>query len=265
MRRILLIVAVTMAAWGLGPTFRPDYLFKGTALSGWHPLGSATWKAANGEIVGTAGTPEGGWLVLDRPFQDVAFYADVLCAGECRSGLLLRAEKTPAGMKGIFVSFTEGDVNGYSVTLDGDGKVTSREKLPPAKPAAITSSGNNVGGRGGATTAPGAPGAGRGGRAPGLPAGVHMPNMIRPNGAYQSGEWNGMEVLLAGAVVIPRINGGTPPGSAGAAEESSGKFGPIAIYVGGKGEVRLKNVAYTDLLVRPLPPSNSLRISRCAA
>ena len=31
--------------------FVPDYVFKGSALTGWHKLGAAEWRAENGEIV----------------------------------------------------------------------------------------------------------------------------------------------------------------------------------------------------------------------
>src|SRR5206468_1683306 len=34
-----------------------------------------------------------GWLMLDKSFQDVAFFASLRCAGECKTGILLRAER----------------------------------------------------------------------------------------------------------------------------------------------------------------------------
>src|SRR5690242_59809 len=63
------------------PEFIPDVTFRGSALTGWQPMGDATWKAENGEIVGTPTQPGGGWLVWNQPYQDVAFYARFKCDG----------------------------------------------------------------------------------------------------------------------------------------------------------------------------------------
>ncbi len=108
---LAVVAAVTMAApvSGTRSTFVPDWTFKGSALTGWQVVGQADWKAVNGELVGTPKSPEGGWLVLDKSFQDVEFGADFKCVGGCKTGVLLRAEKTPTGMKGIFVSLNEGE------------------------------------------------------------------------------------------------------------------------------------------------------------
>src|SRR4051812_22492417 len=100
MSRRFLSLAAALAALSTVPvagtrsTFLPDYTFKGSTLTGWHVLGAADWKAVDGEIVGTPKSAEGGWLVLDKPFQDVEFGADFKCVGACRAGVLLRAEKT---------------------------------------------------------------------------------------------------------------------------------------------------------------------------
>ena len=93
----------TLPLAGTRSTFIPYSTFKGSTLAGWHVLGSADWKAVDGELIGTPKSPEGGWLVLDKSFQDVEFGADFKCAGGCKTGVLLRAEKTPTGMKGIFL------------------------------------------------------------------------------------------------------------------------------------------------------------------
>ena len=97
------------------PNFKPDGSFKGSALTGWHVVGDADWTAQNGEIVGKAkpGT-DGGWLVLDKSFQDVQLYLNYKCTGECKSGVLLRAKKAGDGsMTGVFVSLADGDT-GYT-------------------------------------------------------------------------------------------------------------------------------------------------------
>ena len=93
------------------PNFKPDGAFKGSALTGWHVVGDADWTAQNGEIIGKAkpGT-NGGWLVLDKSFQDVQLYLNYKCTGECKSGVLLRAKKAADGsMTGVFVSLADGD------------------------------------------------------------------------------------------------------------------------------------------------------------
>ena len=100
--RLLGLVAIlgalsTVPLAGTRSTFVPDWTFKGNTLAGWHVLGAADWKAIDGELVGTPKSADGGWLVLDKSFQDVEFGADFKCVGACRTGVLLRAEKTPTG------------------------------------------------------------------------------------------------------------------------------------------------------------------------
>ena len=112
--------------------FVPDVTFKGGDLSGWRSLGDAKWRAENGEIIAT---PNGGsgWLILEKSYQDVAFFSEFRCAPGCTMGLLFRAEKTAdGGLKGIFVSLNAADAASYRVTLDAQGKETSRERLRPA-------------------------------------------------------------------------------------------------------------------------------------
>ena len=150
---VLLAVAIVVMAAGLsgaGPrNFKPDGTFTGSALTGWRTLGDAEWKAQNGEIVGTAkpGTA-GGWLIMDKTFQDVRLFGNYRCTGECRSGVLLRAQRTPdGGMRGVYMSLTDGELGSYSVTLDAQGRETARERLAP--PA-----GRGGGGGAGRGTAP---------------------------------------------------------------------------------------------------------------
>ena len=63
------------------PNFMPDWTFKGASLSDWQPVGSASWKAADGVITGKPTDASGGWLILNKPFQDVHFFARMLCQG----------------------------------------------------------------------------------------------------------------------------------------------------------------------------------------
>jgi len=118
-------VAAALIAVGMyasGPReFRPDTTFKGSALTGWRQIGQAQWKAANGEIVATPGAG-GGWLALNKNYQDLQFFTSFRCTGECKAGVLVRAAKTANdGLSGIFVSLAEGDLKFYALTLDAQG------------------------------------------------------------------------------------------------------------------------------------------------
>jgi hypothetical protein len=275
-KRCVLILLCTMlfvvGVMAAGPTFRPDFIFKGSSLTGWSPLGQgASWRAQNGEIIGTPSQPQGGWLVLNKSFQDVALYTALSCTGGCKAGVLLRAEKTAdGGMKGVFVSLTEGDTVSYAVTLDAQGRETSRESLASLATAArqggpgAAGAGGPGGGRG---AAPGAPAAGGGrGPAPQLPAGVNLPGlMARPTGTYRSGQDNVVDITLAGANVTLRMNGGSLGGGGTAVQSSVGNYGPIALYVGGAAPATFKTLAYADLIARPFEAektSASFRVQR---
>src|SRR5579871_1077840 len=226
---------------GVGPTFKPDSTVKGSTLTGWHPMGQADWKVQNGEITGTprAGGP-GGWLVLDHSYQDAALYTSFRCGDGCKTGVLLRAEKTAQGMKGIFVALSGEEVGAYRVELGNDGKEISRERLrfgggmwriaPPPDP--------NAAGRGG--------GRGRGAAAPGpvLP-------ITRPSTDYRRADWNQVEVLVDANMVHTSLNSGSDVSEV--TEDRDGEYGPIALYAGGTGEVRFKDVSYKDLAMREMP------------
>jgi hypothetical protein len=139
-RRLSVAVMLsTVLVWSMsaaGPTFRPDVVFKGSALTGWTPMGDAEWKAQNGEIIGRPKQPGGGWLVLDKSFQDVAVFSNVTCTGGCKAGVLLRAEKTPDGMKGIYVSLTgwnpgphRREASPFTLPIHGSGQLGSAGPL----------------------------------------------------------------------------------------------------------------------------------------
>jgi hypothetical protein len=256
------VCALAPAFFAQSPNFVADVVFKGSALTGWHPLGSADWHAENGEIIGTPKDESGGWLLLDKGYQDIAFYSSFRCSGTCKAGVLLRAEKTTDGIKGVFVSLGDGDVGSYEVLLDAQGKELSRTRLatgaaqmvrnsmartsadeavpgfskpaasrtdpPPPPPAARPAAP-----AGGAGT-PGAAAGGRGGRggrgAPGL----------------RANDWNTVQVILDSDLLSLAVNGGRG-GAGGATSDRMMGFGPLALYAGGSGEVRFKDVSYKDI------------------
>src|SRR3954451_22740479 len=207
-------------------------------LSSWHKLGDATWRVENGEIIGTPSSG-GGWLVLNKSLQDVDVITSFRCANSCEAGVLLRAEKSGDGMKGVYVSLKEGDVATYRISLDANGRETGRTKLRP-------------GGGQMRIAPPPAPHPAASARPDPLtpPPGVTLP-ITRPKTGLKSGDWNYVEIVLDANIIRPFLNdGGLTAG--GVADEDAGRFGPIALRAAG-GEVRFKNVSYRDLDAKKLP------------
>src|SRR5260370_21861516 len=75
---------------------------------------------------------------------------------------------------------------------------------------------------------------GRGGGGRGV-----QPSPLKPD------DWNDIDIVLDANILRPTVNG--RPIGGGAADEDLGKFGPVALYVGGTGEVRFRDVGYKDL------------------
>ena len=83
---VVLVVRRVRPAWphrpatppggGVAANFAADGAFTGSSLTGWRPVGGATWRAENGEIVATPGAT-GGWLLADKTYEDVAMVAVV--------------------------------------------------------------------------------------------------------------------------------------------------------------------------------------------
>jgi hypothetical protein len=247
-------VAVSATALGIkaaGPAnFKPDGMVAGSTLAGWHVVGDADWKAQNGELVGKAKSGGGGgWLVMDKSFQDVQLYTSYRCTDACKSGVLLRAQKMPdGGMSGVYVSLTEGDTASYSVTIDPTGKEVTREPL--AAPAGRGGGGGGGTARGAAPAAGGAapapaPAGGQGagaatGRA--TPPGTQVGSSGRRPPVLKPGEWNDVYVLASAAVLRATFGG-----VATIDEKNAIGYGAVALYVGGTGEVRFKDFAWKDL------------------
>jgi hypothetical protein len=232
--------------------FIPDFAFTGSSLAGWHALGQANWHAENGEITATPQSPDGGWLMLDKSYQDVKFYTEFRCGESCDAGLLLRAENTSeGGWKGIYISLS-GEGGSYEVTLNAAGKELNRTRLLGATAqfarmaAGPWANGqSHVPGFAGpaitlaeqqeeASKPPAAvpPRAGRGG--PGLP---------RPQ--IRAGEWNTVDVIVDTDMVWTTLNGRR--GANSATNDHMMGFGPLALHVAGTGEVRFRDVAFKDL------------------
>jgi 3-keto-disaccharide hydrolase/VCBS repeat protein len=231
---------------GASNNFVPDVVFSGSSLNNWKPTGQANWRAQNGEIIGSG---SGGWLMADRSFQDVAVFASFRCAAGCQTGVLLRAERTAdGGLKGIFVSLNEGNLATYRVTLDAQGVEKSKERLrapgggqlrvapPPPDPV------------------PNAAPARAGGPPPipQMPGGIPSP-IPRPATALRANEWNTIELVLDANILRAFLNDAAGIGDT-VAEPEYGAYGPFALYVGGTGEVRFKDISYKDLQPRVASP-----------
>ena len=226
----VLVMFASASMFAAGPSFQPDVTLTGSSLAGWHTVGQAKWSARNGELVATPESGNGGWLMSDHGYQDVGLYADFRCSGPCEAGALFRAQKTASGWKGIFVSLTEPDTPSYSVTLDAQGKILTREKLrrgggliriaPPET--------GNANGPQRRFTPPARPK-------------VDLPFTYN-EGKLSATDWNGIEMLLDANIVRAILNNGREAG--GVTDEG---YGPFALYVGGTGEVHFKNVGFKDL------------------
>ncbi|QHN05510.1 DUF1080 domain-containing protein [Granulicella sp. WH15] len=219
------------------PSFNPDVTFQGSSLAGWHTLGSADWRAADG-VISASGS---GWLVLDRSYQDTGVYTQFRCEGDCDTGVLLRAHKTEqGGLEGIFVSIKGQELGAYNLTLDASGKEIARKKLRAA--------GGQI-----RFAPPAAPGGDAPRAMPPLrsgPAGVKMP-MDRPAPGLKVNDWNEIELLLDADIVRGFLDDGS--GQVSAATEDMDGYGPIALYVGGGSKVQFRNLAYRDLGVHVEP------------
>jgi Domain of Unknown Function (DUF1080)/FG-GAP-like repeat len=232
--------------------FVPDFTFTGSSLAGWHPLGHANWRAENGEIIGKPESPEGGWLMLDKSYQDIKFYTEFRCADSCNAGVLMRAEKTSeGGWKGVYVSLA-GEGGSYQVTLNADGKELNRTALLRAtaqfariaagpwtngsaqvpgfaKPAITLAEQQEE------LSKPAAPAAaaGRGGR-----GGPPAPQL-------NAGDWNSVDVIVDADIVWTTLN--QRRGMNSATSDRMMGYGPIALHVGGTSEVRFRDLAMKDL------------------
>jgi hypothetical protein len=231
--------------------FVPDFAFRGSSLDGWRKLGRVSWRAENGEITAKPESPEGGWLVLDKSYQDVKFYTEFRCGGACDAGVLLRAEKNnEGGWKGIYVPLSGEGVT-YELTLNADGKELNRRQLlrataqfarMAAGPWANGSA--KVPGFGGPAitlaeqqeeaSKPPAPAAQRPAGAGGLP---------RPQ--IKAADWNTIDVIVDTDMVWTTLNGRR--GGNSATGDRMMSYGPVALRVAGTNEVRFKDIAIKDL------------------
>ena len=75
-----------------------------------------------------------------------------------------------------------------------------------------------------------------------------------PDPSYKANDWNRVEVLVDVDIFRSNVNG---RGGAVAIDGTTGSYGPIALYVGGTGEARFKDLAIKDLARRITPPEQT--------
>ena len=239
------VALVTPSLRAVGPTFTPDATFRGSQLTGWRPAGRASWSARDGVITGTAASGDGGgWLWLERAYQDVGVYLSFRCRADCTAGVLLRSETTTRGTSGIYLLLAGADRGAYRLLLDAEGREIERERLramngmprvaapPPAAPARGAGPGPATAGRGTPTPVP-----------PTAP-------MQPPSTALRPGDWNRVEIFVDATVLRWFVNDAAVSGAV--AEDEAGRYGPIALHVAG-GEVEFTDLAYKDLSVKRAP------------
>jgi Domain of Unknown Function (DUF1080)/FG-GAP-like repeat len=251
-----LVVALLASRAGANKNFSPDWTFKGSSLGSWKILGDAAWRAENGEIVGTPKAADGGWLILETPLEDVQFASTYRCTGGCRAGVMLRTETTADGVRGVYVQLPDGQnpAGAFALKLDPQGRELKREALRPANGTVRVLTPPPDTGRGTAPLTAKAGGRGPGGRGFGPNNGPPDSPLPRPNYAYRPNEWNSFEAILDANYLRAWVNDGPEPGTTnGQADEDIARYGPVALYVGGTGEVRFKQVELKDLGRHVLP------------
>ncbi len=232
-----------------GASFQADYVFTGSELGGWHTFGQADWRGENGEIIGKARPgSNGGWLVLDQSYQDVLFFGRFRAPAGSKTGVLIRAEKTPdGGLKGLFVSLDPQDLNSYQLALGSDGQEISRSPLRPVPPDS-----NRVA----LPVAQGSQGTGS----------ETNNGYIAQSTSFRTDDWNTIEVQMDANILRTRFNGGAGIRPRATDNDGSGSgYGPVAVYAGGADEIRFKEVCYKDFgrFVTPLEKvSSNYRMQR---
>ena len=220
----------------------PDYVYKGSALTGWHSLGTGDWKASNGIITAKA-NGSATYLVSDRGFQDIQLRSLFKADANTEVGFLFRLEKTSDGMKGYLASIKGTEFGLYKVTLDAQGKETKRDALP------------NAGGiiRQAPAPNPNAPAPERGsGGAPRGAAGAANLNLpyTRPVTTTVPGQWNQFDGIVDLNMLRGYIN---DSGENTKALDSDAGFGPIALMINGTGEVQFNELSYEDAGIKKMP------------
>jgi hypothetical protein len=225
-------------------SFIPDYHFKGPNLTGW-TVKSGNWSSSNDEVKGKVnGESAAGVLFLNQSFQDVAVQVSVKRETTVDTGLLLRIEEKESGIEAILVAIEENDIVPYKISFDKNWKETSREEMAKAggifyriAPPPVKQEGNQAV-------------ANRAFTPPTMPSDLPVK---RPDTSFKNGEWNQLEVYLDVNVVRSFLNDGREVGATTGVTTTLDKFGPVALYIAGTGEVQFKNILLKDISIKETP------------
>jgi hypothetical protein len=253
---IAVLSTITAFAQAAPPHFQADGGISASDMPGWTTFGHADWTAQAGIVTGHPQKPDGGWLVFDQSMANVGFYTQILCSQDCEAGILLRAQKTPAGgLKGIYISIGTANRGIFVLTTDADGREISRVAVPKGHSEGGLPSTN-------ANTPPEIQGLlkARNETYPSLRAMIDytgaMEPLREPTGDYLLHAWNSVNVYLFQDALYPSVNGARD--GAGALPDvvtppDLELYGKIALHVAGTEPVQFKNVEYKDLLKRKRP------------
>lgn len=232
-----------------GPTFDADKSFSASDLPASKSFGTARWTADGGEITGRPMGGSLGWLVMPVELANLAGYAEFRCDGDCRAGFLFRAEPTAKrGLRGILLSSAPLGGGVFAVEIDSDGLEISRVPLQNGQSdGGLANSIGNISDEGRASFGSL--------RSVPMPAGVVVPGIASAQGDYKPDDWNSVNFIAYNEMLRPSLNGA--PGSQylpnSLAPASDGAIGAVALYVGGSGTVRFRNVRVKDLNRRFIP------------
>jgi len=242
-----------MPVIGHAQSFVADKVVAGSSLAGWTQLGGSRWAMQDGLVEDRSSTLADRWLLSPAALQDIALSGRFKCGPECDAGVLLRAEKTPAGgWRGVFVGLTTAGQGVFRAELDADGRFISKSPLPGAAPMIriapppVANSGP-----------PRAPG-NRGSDSPT----VSLP--IRPTPKpFVPNEWNSFEVLLDANILRSAMNNQNGP--SGTVDDNGDGFGAFGLYSNGAAPAAFADVAYKDPVFVRRVASRFRRGSRSSA
>ncbi len=133
MRSFLIIAVPVLLSSGL-PAADLVPLLEGDSLSAWvQPNGTGTYKAVNGELVGTTvkGSPN-SFLGPKRPYGDFILEFEVLADPRMNSGVQIRSHQYAEETKTIIFNggrrertFPKGRVHGYQVEISNEERASS--------------------------------------------------------------------------------------------------------------------------------------------
>lgn len=248
-----LLTGAVVAGAQPAPDFVPDQTITGSRLTGWQPSGAGHWTVKDGVVAGTAPAGgAGGWLIVDRSYQDVAAFARVRCVAACEGGILLRAERGADGLTGLLVTFSHGaasatgaaappsPVSVQRVTIDTGGRVTMRDPLlaPPTGTGRVAPAPDPA-------AAPPKP------PAPPRWHNVTVPELVPPALAFHASDWNAFDIVLDANILRPSLNR-LLTGPRRTTDDGMG-YGAVALYVAPGSSIEWRDVSLKDLGVRTLP------------